>query len=115
MIAIQERHFTVRFDPDLLNDWDIVLNEMVVTVAHLILGILRQVVQRGDVQLELPRLRELAETCAKADKVRSRNRDSEPHGRLRDIVYSVSMKSEAVWFVGTVDEMDEVFALQGEG
>jgi hypothetical protein len=62
-------------------------------------------------QLELARFTELPETRPHAHKIRSGNRNREPHSWFRHIVNTILVKSEAVRLVGSVYEVNQVLAL----
>lgn len=92
MVAIQKRQFAIRFNP------------------HLVLCMLRQIVQRRDVETELARLAKLAETRSQGHEVGTGDGDGESHRGLRDAVDAVAMQAEHVRVIGTVDEVYEVLA-----
>jgi hypothetical protein len=80
--------------------------------AYLVLGILRNVVQCGDMQLEFPTFTEFPEACTEADKIWSCNRYTQSHWWFGNIVDPVLLKSETVWLVWSVDEMYKIVALE---
>ena len=79
MVSVEERHLSVRLDPHLRRIWSSRRGERYETGAHLVLGILSEVVQSSDVQLELATLAELAKARSKADEVGSCYRDTQSH------------------------------------
>ena len=74
------------------------------------LGVLGQVVERGDVQAELARLAELAETDAEPDQVWPRYGRGELHDGLGDVEDAVAVEPKDVWIVRAVDEQLEIRA-----
>lgn len=67
--------------------------------AHLVFCILRHIVQRCYVQLELSALAELPEAGTEADEIGAGDRDSETHRGFGDIVHSVFLQPEAIWLI----------------
>lgn len=63
-------------------------------------------------QLELSTLAKLAEAGSKADQVRSCYRYPEAHRGFGDIVDAVFLQPEAVGLVWSVNQVNEVLALQ---
>lgn len=92
MVAIQVRHLTVLLDPDLE------------------LGVLGQNVERRDVQTELAGLGELANTGSERHEAVPGHTGSILCNVLTHIVNSVLLYPEAVWLVGSVDEVGNVAA-----
>mmetsp|Transcript_48476 Transcript_48476/g.89910 ORF Transcript_48476/g.89910 Transcript_48476/m.89910 type:complete len:223 (-) Transcript_48476:176-844(-) len=86
VVAVQERHFRIGLDP------------------HLVLRVLRQVIQRGDSQSKLAGLGELAQTRSEVQEVVPADRRGGLHLRFGRVVHSILHEAEAVPFVGPVDE-----------
>jgi hypothetical protein len=63
------------------------------------------------VQLELATFTELSEAGAQTDKVWACYRNAKAHRRLRHIVNSVLLKPKAVWFVRSIDKVNQVLSL----
>ena len=80
-------------------------------MSYLVLCILCQIVQRGDMKLKLPAFTEFAKTCPKTDKVRPCHTNSKAHRRLGDIVYTIAVQSKAIGLVVSVNKMHNVLAL----
>lgn len=78
VVAVQERHLAIRFYPDLQRK-DVTQELTNIYRTHLVLSILCKVVEGGDMQLELARLREFPKACAKAYEIRFCDRDSQAH------------------------------------
>ncbi|KAI3482129.1 hypothetical protein L1887_55260 [Cichorium endivia] len=92
VVAVEEGQLAVGLDP------------------HLVLCVLREVVERGDVQTELARLGKLAKARAERHEVRACDRDGQTHRRFRDVVDAVAVEAEDVRILGSVDEVHEVLA-----
>lgn len=70
---------------------------------HLILRMLGDMVERRNVEFELPGFGEFPKTCAKREKVITSDGGSKLRNGLADVVDSVTLDTEAVWVIGAVN------------
>jgi hypothetical protein len=117
MIPIEEWHLAIWLHPYLkhrigLNIYEIhrrVRQELDRT--HLVFRILGQIIQRGDMKLELPTLTEFAKTRPKTNKIGSRHTNGKTHRRFGDIINAIAVQSKAIGFVLPVYKMHNIFTL----
>jgi hypothetical protein len=92
VVAIQEGHFAVGLDPDL------------------VFRILGDLVESSNVELEFAAFAEFSEAGTKGDEVCSCDRDAQTHRGFRHIVDLVLVQPEAIGLVLAVDEVDKILA-----
>lgn len=63
-------------------------------------------------QLEFSTFAEFAKACAQADKVWASYGDAKTHRGFRDIENTIFGQPKAIGLISSVDEMDQVFALE---
>lgn len=95
MISIEKAHFCTWFNPDF------------------VICILREIVDASDLQSELARLGELAETSAHRNKLVTRERFGKVCQLRAKIVHLVAMKAEAEIAVRSIDQLFDVFSDAG--
>jgi len=79
--------------------------------TYLVFGILRQIVKRRYVKLELAAFAELSKACAQTDKIRPRHANGKSHSRFGNIINPIFVEPEAVWFVVSIHKVNNVLAL----
>lgn len=92
IVPIQKRHLSVRLHPDL------------------ILRMLSDMVERSNVELELPSFGKLSKTCPEGEEIIAGDRCSKLRNGLADVVNTVALDTEAVRIVGAVNQVGDVAA-----